>query len=167
MVTGIPGLVMTVNYEAPEELRAILKETLIDLRPQLVQRKLAFSDYDVSIVGDRVRRLRESQGLTREDIVTRSSLRSLISLEAITRLEESTDRDANPSLLLLREIATILRTTVADLIEPDFDQIILATLSTWVSDHQAARFSDISTRDRNKLLRRILLRLIDSLEKDE
>lgn len=166
MVTGIPGTVVTVSYDEPEELRARLHETLLQLRPQLVQRKLAYSDYDVNIIGDRIRQLREAKGLTREDIVKVSSDRHPLSVEMLARLEQSNDKDANPSLLQLREIATALSTTVSDLVEPDMDELIINNLSTWVTDRQAARFGDISSRDRNKLLRRVLLRLIDSLEDD-
>lgn len=166
MVTGIPGLVITVNYDEPEELRALLRETLLGLRPQLVQRKLAFSDYDVNIVGDRIRKLRESQGLTRDQLVAATSTRFQISREMLTRLEESTDRTANPSLVVLRELATALKTSVADLVEPDLQEVILTTLTSWVADRQAARFGDMSVRDRNKILRRLLLRLIDNLEQD-
>lgn len=164
MVTGIPGLVVTVSYDEPEELRSRLLETLLQLRPQLVQRKLSFSEYDANMVGNRVRELREAQGLTRDDVARASSTRFPISVDWLARLEESTDKDSNPSLIQLREIATALRTTVSDLVEPDNEEMILATLSSWVADHRAARFGDINTKDRNKLLRRLLLRLIDNLE---
>lgn len=166
MVTGIPGVVVTVAYQEPEELRTRLRETLLQMRPQLVQRKLSFSDYDTNIVGDRMRQLRETQGMTREDVARASSKRSPISPEMLARFEQSSDKDANPSLLQLREIATALRTTVSELVEPDLEEIILATLSSWVADRQAARFGNVTVRDRNKLLRRLLLRLIDSLEED-
>lgn len=164
MVTGIPGTVVTLAYEEPEELHARLHEALVQLRPQLVQRKLAFGDYDVNIVGDRIRRLREAQGLTREDVANASTSRTSISVEWLSRLEQSNDKEANPSLLHLRELATLLNTTVADLVEPDMSELIVGTLTSWVGERQAARFGQMSTRDRNKLLRRLLLRLVDNLE---
>ena len=164
MVSGIPGLVVTVSYDEPQQMRAKLVETLTQLRPQLVQRKLAFGDYDSNIVGRRIRELREAQGLTREDIVRASSDRFPLKVEMLARIEESTDRDSNPSLIHLREIATALRTTVSELVEPDLDEIIMGMLSGWVTENRAARFGSISAHDRNKLLRRLLLRLIDSLE---
>ncbi len=167
MVSGIPGLVVSVTYAEPEEFRARLREELTALRPLLVQRKLAFGDYDVNIVGDRIRRLRERQGLTRDDLATATVGRVPLSSEMLKQIEESTDRHGNPSLVQLREIATALKTTVADLVEPDLEAHILSTLGEWVSDRRAAREGLMSTHDRNRLLRRLLLRILDSLETDE
>ncbi len=167
MVTGIPGTVVSLSYEEPEELRARLRSTLEQMRPQLVQRKVTFGDYDINIVGDRVRQLREAQGLTRADVAQVSTTAFPLSVEMLARLEESTDREANPSLIHLREIATALGTTVADLVEPDMSDVVISSLESWVSDRQAARFGKMSTKDRNRLLRRLLLRVLDSLESDE
>ena len=73
------------------------------------------------------------------------------------------DRDSNPSLIQLREIATVLKTTVAELVEPDFNQRVLVMLNSWVADRAAAR-STISKNDRNKAVKAILRRLADSME---
>ncbi len=164
MVTGIPGMIITVAYEEPEEMRASLRAALAQIRPQLVQRKLAFGEHDVNIVGDRIRRLRENQGLTRADVAAASSERFPINEEMLARIEHSSDRDANLSLIHLREISTALRVTVADLVEPNMEENILSTISSWISGQRAARFGSVSNRDRNRLLRRLLLRLVDSLE---
>ena len=166
MVTGIPGLVRQISYEEPEDLRSSLAAELAEIRPLLEQRKLALGTYDANIVGDRVRILRQEQGLTRKQIAQAASARAPMSEEFLTRLESSTDRDANPSLLQLRELAFALKTTVADLVEPSLEGIILDRLSRWVGDTSAARFEGMSTKDRNRILRRLLLRMIDSLEND-
>lgn len=166
MVTGIPGLVRQISYEEPEDLRSSLAAELAQIRPLLEQRKLALGAYDANIVGDRVRILRQEQGLTRAQIAHATSARAPMSEEFLTRLESSTDRDANPSLLQLRELAFALKTTVADLVEPNFEGIVLDRLSRWVGDTSAARFEGMSAKDRNRILRRLLLRMIDSLEND-
>lgn len=156
-----------IQYGEPEDLRDRLRAQLIELRPLMVQRKLAFGDYDMNIVGDRIRRLREAQGLTRAEVAAATGVRFPISVDALQHLEKSSDRDANPTLIVLRELATTLKTTVADLVEPDLDEYLLNSLSTWVSERRAARSAGMSARDRNKVLRRILLRLIDNLERDD
>jgi transcriptional regulator with XRE-family HTH domain len=166
MVTGIPNLIVVITYDEPEELRSVLRERLAEIRPLLVQRKLAFADYDVNIVGERIRQLRMAQGMTREDVAAATRRRAEISVDLLTRLEESTDRIANPTLLHLRELADVLKTSVVDLVEPDLEETIFASLSSWVGDRQAARFPTMSKRDRNKLVRRVLLRVLDSLEDD-
>jgi hypothetical protein len=68
MVTGIPSMQILVEYTEPEELSAELSTRLAEVRPVLEQRKLAFSDFDVNLVGDRIRILREGLELTREDV---------------------------------------------------------------------------------------------------
>jgi hypothetical protein len=67
----------------------------------------------------------------------------------------------------LRQIATVLKTTVADLVEPDLSERLLAGLEKWIVGRPAAaRFPGVSIKDRNRILRRVLLRLIDSLEQE-
>ncbi len=167
MVTGIPGLVRTTSYDEPEELREVLTHELERLRPLLEQRKLAFGDYEGSIVGSRIRRLREEQMLTREQLADAASSTSApMTPELIRHIEESSDRQANPSLIQLRELASSLKTTVADLVEPDLEAVILNRLSDWASGSQAARGTQTG-RDRRRLLKRVLLRVVDSLEQDD
>lgn len=167
MVTGIPGLIRRISYDEPEELRSLLAAELEALRPLLEQRKLALGEYDANIVGDRVRILRQELGLTHEQIAQATSSRAPLTVEFLKRLESSSDRDANPSLLQLRELAFALRTTVADLVEPNLEAIVLDRLSNWVGSTSAARFAGTSVKDRNRILRRLLLRLVDSLENDQ
>lgn len=166
MITGIPGLVVVLEYDEPEELRTLLGEKLAQIRPLLVQRALAFGTYDVNIVGDRIRSLRQQQGLTRADIAKATAGRFPISVEMIARWETQTDRDSDLSLVQLREIATALKTTVADLVEPDLQQVLISGLADWVGGRPSARFSGSSNRDRNRILRRLLSRLIDDLDDD-
>jgi transcriptional regulator with XRE-family HTH domain len=160
MITGIPALKFLITYKEPEDLRQELRERLIQIRPLLEERKLAFSEYNVNIVGERIRLRREELALTRDD-VARSV--PLLTVDALRQIEESVDRVSNPALLQLRQIATVLKTTVADLVEPDLGARLIGVLEGWVSGKVAAR-SGINLKDRNRILRRVLLRLIDSLE---
>ena len=164
MVTGIPGFKLEITYTEPEELRLQLRDRLIEVRPLLEERKMAFSTYDANIVGDKIRGLREELGLTREDVA--QSIPHL-TVDMLRHLEESVDRLANPSLVQLRQIATVLKTTVADLVEPDLSERLLTALEEWVAGRPAAaRFTGVSVKDRNRIIRRILLRIIDSLEQE-
>lgn len=169
MVIGSPGLHVLIEYTEPEELRAELHRTLGTIVPLLEVRKLAFSNYEVNLVGNRIRSLREGMGLIREEVAERSQL---ITVEKLRRLEESNDRISDPNLSTLRQLAAILNTTVADLVEPDLESRLMATLTEWANrsfdENTAARYRrDLTIRDRNKLLRRLLLRLIDSLETED
>jgi transcriptional regulator with XRE-family HTH domain len=168
MVLGTPGLHVLIEYIEPEELRAELHRSLGTIRPLLEVRKLAFANYDVNLVGNRIRSNREALGLTREEVAERSQL---ITVEQLRRFEESKDRVSDPGLNTLRQLAAILNTTVADLVEPDLESRMTAALMEWANrsfdESTAARYRGITIRDRNKLLRRFLLRLIDSLEREE
>jgi transcriptional regulator with XRE-family HTH domain len=163
MVTGIPGFKLEITYVEPEELRARLEETIIAVRPLLEERKLAFAAFDNNIVGDKIRILRQELGMTREEIADQSPM---LTTEMLKRFEESTDRISDPSLSQLRLIAAILKTTVADLVEPDIGLRVVANLHEWMHTHKAARFPGMSERDSNRVLRRMLLRVIEALEED-
>lgn len=160
MILGIPSLVVEVAYKTVEDLELQLFSTLLSFRPLLEERKLAFSKYNVNVVGEKIREIRQRLELSREDI-EKASRR--IKIERLRKIEESTDISGNPSLIELRELATLLKTTVADLVEPDLSQRIMAFLNTWVNDRAAARTS-ISEKDKNRILKTVLLRVVESLE---
>lgn len=163
MVAGIPGFKLEITYVEPEELRNRLEEAIIAIRPVLEERKLAFAEFDKNIVGEKIRSLRQDLGMTREEVTDQSPL---LTVEMLKRLEESTDRISDPSLSHLRLIAAILKTTVADLVEPDIGHRVVASLHEWMQTHKAARFPGMSERDSNRVLRRLLLRVIEALEED-
>jgi transcriptional regulator with XRE-family HTH domain len=160
MVLGIPSLVIQVAYSNIENLHSQLQEVLFNFRPVFEARKLAFSRYDVNVVGEKVRELRTRLGLTRADIAKSAQH---LAEDVIKNIEEKTDRESNPSLIQLREIATVLKTTVSELVEPDFNQRVLGMLNAWVADRAAAR-NTISRNDRTKAVQAILRRLADSME---
>lgn len=169
MVTGIPGLKWVIRYEDPDDLESELDALLARIRPILEERKLAFSDMlDTNLVGERVRVLREQLGLTYEEI---EAAQKILTADHLRHIEESSDRESNVTLIQLRAIAAVLRTTVADLVEPDLESRLMSLLEDWMMGERAApvaaRFKSLMTpADRKRLMRRILLRLIDSLETD-
>jgi MarR-like DNA-binding transcriptional regulator SgrR of sgrS sRNA len=88
-----------------------------------------------------------------------------LTVEMLQHIEESTDRQGNPSLVHLREIATTLKTTVSDLVEPDTTERALAVLQEWTELRTSARFgSAVSDNDRKRILRMYLYRVLYSLD---
>ena len=163
MVTGIPALKLMITYEDFDELSHELRERLTEIRPILEERKLAFSDFDKNMVGHKVRISREEAGLTREDVAFQ--LGELLTVETLRRIEESSDKIANPSLLELRRLAVVLKTTVADLVEPDLDERMIALLQELMLGRVEARYT-MSSRDQRKVFRRMLYRVLDRTEED-
>ena len=149
MVLGIPALKLVITYNNLDELRVQLSKRLTEIRPILEERKLSFSAFDNNIVGNKVRLLREDAHLTREEIASNS--RGLLTLERLSVIEESSDKVSNPSLMELRALSALLKTTVADLAEPDLQERLLVILHEWLDGRVAARF-EMSRHDRNKVI---------------
>ena len=163
MVLGIPALKLHVTYHTLEELKIELRQRLSEIRPILEERKLSFSEFDNNIVGNKVRLLREQACLTRKDLA--SSLDGLITVDRLRTIEDSNDKVSNPSLLELRSLSALLKTTVADLVEPDLGERIYVLLQEWLDGRVAARYG-MSRNDRNKIISRLLLRVIDDLQRE-
>jgi transcriptional regulator with XRE-family HTH domain len=163
MINGLPGVKFQLEYTEPEDLRAELRDQLLEIRPVLEVRKLAFASYDTNLVGDRIRLMREELGLTRQDV---ADAVPYLTVDLLRQVEESTDRKSNPTLLELRQIATVLKTTVADLVEPDLGSRLAVALQDWVSRRRAARSPNVSERDKNRIMRRLLYRILESLEEE-
>src|SRR5882672_137583 len=157
MITGIPSLKVELSYREPDELRAELRARLSEIRPLLEERKLAVAQYASNIVGERVQQLRTEQKITREELARATGF----DLAGIEQIEENDDRTSNPSLLQLRMIAAALNTTAAELISPDFSELVMSELQSWLDGKQAARTSGLTPRDQRRLVRRVLLRVID------
>ena len=163
MVTGIPALKLTVRYNDLHDLETKLRACLTKMRPILEQRKIAFTDFDKNIVGHKTRIARHQARLTKEDVARQSH--RLLTVERLRSIEENQDRIANPSLLELRTLATVLNTTVADLVEPDLAERLIAFLPESMLTGVAAR-AEMSDRDRHVVLRRILRRALESTENE-
>ena len=162
MVTGIPAIRIHIRYTEPEELREELDRRLVEIRPLLEQRRLALGE-DQNVVGEKVRQLRESIGLTRTDLAHAAG----IDASELAHLEESPDRIANWTLTKLRIIATVLRTTVSDLVEPDLGEQLVGAVDDWVHGRQAARFPGMSPRDQRRLVYTLLGRVREEFDPDK
>jgi len=165
MITGIPCLKLEIRYREAEEMREMLGIRLQEIRPVLEQRKLARADFSENIVGTKIKELRLEASLSREDLAKSVGL----TVEAVERLEDSVDTVSNPSLTHLRLIATTLKTTVAELVNPDYTDSVIAGIQAILDDKveqaTAARFRGVPTRDQEKILLRYLARLLELLTK--
>ncbi|HEX8737957.1 MAG TPA: helix-turn-helix transcriptional regulator [Pyrinomonadaceae bacterium] len=164
MITGIPGFKLEIKYTEPEEMRLQLRQALLKIRPILEERKVSFSKYEANIVGERVRSLREELGLTREEVA--SKLSPPLDIEALRQLEESVDKVSNPSLAKLRQLAVVLKTTVADIVEPSVSDFVISKLEELLNQKMAARGGIFIPADRKRLLRRTLLHMIEVLDRE-
>lgn len=165
MITGIPSLKLEIRYQEPEDLREMLGIRLQEIRPVLEQRKLAISDFSDNIVGIKVRELRLAASLSREELAKSVGL----TVDAIEHIEENIDTVSNPSLTQLRLIATTLKTTVAELVNPSYAESVIAGIQAILDDRveeaTAARFrrQGIPTKDQQAILERYLIRLLELL----
>jgi transcriptional regulator with XRE-family HTH domain len=164
MITGIPGFKLEIKYSEPEEMRYQLRESLLKIRPVLEERKVSFSKYEANIVGERIRLLREELGLTREEVATK--LMPPLDAEDLRQLEESVDKVSNPSLAKLRQIAVVLKTTVADIVEPSVSDLVISKLQELLTQNVAARGGIFMPEDQRRILRRTLLHMIEVLDRE-
>jgi len=138
----------------------MLESRLREVRPLLEQRRLAKQEFSENIVGARIKELRLEASLSRRDLARRVGLED----EGLGRIEENVDTISNPSLTQLRLIATALKTTVAELVNPDYTESVLAGIQSMLDDRTmesaAARFKGIPTKDQKTLLVRYLVRLL-------
>ena len=161
MILGIPALKLTLTYTGLDDLQHELRERLTEIRPILEERKLVFSEFDKNMVGNKVRKSREDSLLTREDVAKHSG--EVLTSERIRDIESNIDKVSNPTLLELRTLATVLKTTVADLVEPDLSERMIALLQDWMLHGVEARYG-MSDSDQRVVLRRLLYRVLDRTE---
>ena len=161
MVTGIPALKLMIKYDDLTELETQLREGLTEIRPVLAERKLAFSKFDKNIVGNKIRNLREDQRLTREQVA--SQIDDLLSVQRIARMEENLDSVSNPTLMELRCLAVILKTTVAELVEPDLGEHVIKIVKDLMMGNVAARYG-VSSKDQRAMVSSMLHRLLVTLD---
>lgn len=166
MITGIPVFQVEIVYGEPEEMREQLEARLCAIRPLLEQRRLARRELSQNVVGARIRELRLESSLSRHQLAEAVS----VSEGQVESWEENVDAISNPSLTHLRLVATALRTTVAELVNPDYTESVIsgiqAILDDRVADVAAARFRGVPRRDHKALIRRLLIRLLNFLENE-
>jgi DNA-binding XRE family transcriptional regulator len=112
MLRGVASYKVEISYRSEEGLRHELGRVLVDLRPRLETRRRAFARLDANVVGANVRAHRHRRQLTREHVADATGM----TVAALTSLEESPDRQSDPSLTQLRRLADVLGTAVADLV---------------------------------------------------
>jgi len=111
-------------------------------------------------VGAKVKELRLGSGLSKEQLA------GLVGVDAgeISQIEDNVDTVSNPSLTKLRLIATALKTTVAELVNPDYVESVLAGIQSMLDEKTletaAARFKGVSRRDQRALMERFLVRFL-------
>ena len=163
MVTGIPSIKIEIRYKQPEDLRGMLEDNLWEIRPLLEQRRLTMNELSQNVVGAKIKELRIEANLSREELAGRVGLAP----EGLANIEDNVDTVSNPSLTTLRLIATDLKTTVAELVNPDYNETILASIQSILNEKAesvAARFRGLSDKDRRTLVRRFLVRLLHDIE---
>ena len=161
MVTGIPALKLMVKYNDLAELESQLREGLAEIRPILTERKLAFSQFDKNIVGNKIRSLREDLRLTREQVA--GKINHLLSAQRLVQIEENLDSVSNLTLMELRCLAAILKTTVAELVEPDLGEHIVKIVKDLMMGNVAARYG-MSSKDQRAMVSSMLHRLLVALD---
>lgn len=163
MVTGNPSVIVDIRYENPKDLRPILEDRLLEIRPLLEQRRLAKSEFSENVVGSKIKELRLDANLSKEALANRVG----ISVADLVNIEENIDTVSNPSLTKLRLIATALKTTVAELVNPDYHESIMSSIQSLMSEQTnaaAARFRGVSDKDKRAFMRRFLARVSNELE---
>jgi transcriptional regulator with XRE-family HTH domain len=158
MILGIPSLIIEIVYKDIDDLQSELTNALFDFRPLFEERKLAFSNYKVNVIGDKIREIRQKAQLTREEVVKATSQK--FTVDRLRVIEEKTDLESNPSLLELRELATILKTTVSEIVEPNLLQQVFIALKNWTEGREAAR-TFISAEDQRRIIKAMMHRMAD------
>lgn len=108
--------------------------------------------------------MREELGLTREEVA--GKLLPPLDAEDLRQLEESVDKVSNPSLAKLRQIAVVLKTTVADIVEPSVSDLVISKLQELLTQNMAARGGIFMPEDQRRILRRTLLHMIEVLDRE-
>jgi transcriptional regulator with XRE-family HTH domain len=164
MVLGIPNLLVKVGYQDLNDLRERLADEIGLLVPVLIERRVAFGHSNDAIIGPRIRQLRESNHLSRDDL--RAALN--VPLEEVVRLEEAPDNQSNPSLLMLRQIATILKVPVSEILEVDPPSSVAQELLRYLQNSalppvEARKMIEIPEADKRRIWALILERARERL----
>ncbi len=120
MVTGIPSQRRyDVRYESHEDLGTRLDLGIGFLMQNVIDRKDSLKLRGVSL-GATIRDLREKNGLSNEQVAAAVG----ITMDALSRIEESPNYLTNPSFLILTRLAEALDTRVADIVDPEYFDVV-------------------------------------------
>jgi transcriptional regulator with XRE-family HTH domain len=120
MVLGIPSQrSYHVRHNTKEDLVTELEHAISFLKQNMTDRKESLKTSDQT-VGESVKKLRQRAGLAVGDIAASVGTSS----DAMTRIEESPDYLANPSLLMLRKLAQSLGVKLSDIADPDYMRLV-------------------------------------------
>ena len=78
-------------------------------------------------------------------------------------MEENLDSVSNPTLMELRCLAVILKTTVAELVEPDLGEHVIKIVKDLMMGNVAARYG-VSSKDQRAMVSSMLHRLLVTLD---
>lgn len=115
MVTGIPGSSFQVRYNNLEELSRQLFDQLESLLPILKQRHAWVSRHKENHIGQRIRQVRLSKGLTHDDLAQAMGT-GFFSASQIEQWEHGSDLENNLGIVYIREIAKALSVDLGDLL---------------------------------------------------
>jgi transcriptional regulator with XRE-family HTH domain len=105
MVTGSPGVKHTVTFESVEDVTAEVLKGLRILTPKLTERRVTVKENRSNVVGELIRRARESRGFSLDDLADSVGT----TVEDIVFYEENPDYITNLGLPIFRRIATALQ----------------------------------------------------------
>ena len=104
---------------------------------------------------------RASRGRKRSQVA--SKIDDLLSIQRIAQIEENLDSVSNPTLVELRCLAAILKTTVAELVEPDLGEHVIKVVKDLMMGNVAARYGT-SSKDQRAMVSSMLHRLLVALD---
>jgi transcriptional regulator with XRE-family HTH domain len=166
MVLGIPSTVLTVGYNSLKDLRSNLSQTLGLLVPILFDRKMSFGSSEEVVLGTKIRELGQQNHISDEDLAIALD----VTIEDIRRLEEKPDRISNPSLLLLRKLATVLKVSVAELIVPDYSGLVATQIVELLQERAvlggARNLKEMPPADRRRFWRRVMERALQEMGRE-
>ena len=112
MARGVPSFTVELEYASNAQLRERLGRALQELRPRLQARRAALRELDANVTGAKIRAQRRRRGISRAQLAAATGL----TIGGIELLEQSPDRESDPSLTQLRRVAAVLGVSVGDLV---------------------------------------------------
>ncbi len=165
MVLGIPSIRYDVTYSNNDELRKNLAEALNTLNPIFLQRRLEFGQYDAAVIGANIRKLREENAMTKEQLAQAIG----VTHEEISSLEENPDHLSNPALILLRKLSLVFKVSLPELVLSDYTGVVasqlIGLLSSTMSPIPMRGQEKVPIGDRRRIWARVLRRALDELER--